>query len=134
MKKVICSDCGKRYDFDKDDFCPRCGVFNPPPKQLGVDNYGNVVRVDGINERNHTGSFVHKEAHREKAVRRIKGLDRDAIKAAKSISPVKRKSATMHPQVRYVLEKALAYIVSMAVLWYLFSLLFDDWMNIWIRW
>lgn len=30
MRRVTCGDCGKRYDFDRDDFCPRCGSFNPP--------------------------------------------------------------------------------------------------------
>lgn len=80
MRIVVCGECKKRYDFDKDDFCPRCGTFNPPQKQWTVDNYGNVVRVDGINERGHAGSFVHAEVHREKAVRKIKGLDRDSLR------------------------------------------------------
>lgn len=31
MRKVHCADCGKSYDYDVDDFCPRCGSFNPPP-------------------------------------------------------------------------------------------------------
>lgn len=31
MRKIQCADCGKRYDYDVDDFCPRCGSFNPPP-------------------------------------------------------------------------------------------------------
>lgn len=31
MRNVCCADCGKRYDYDVDDFCPRCGSFNPPP-------------------------------------------------------------------------------------------------------
>ena len=31
MRKVHCADCGKTYDYDVDDFCPRCGSFNPPP-------------------------------------------------------------------------------------------------------
>lgn len=30
MRKVTCKDCGRVYDFDKDDFCPKCGSFNPP--------------------------------------------------------------------------------------------------------
>ena len=82
MRMVVCGECKKRYDFDRDDFCPRCGAFNPPEKQWTVDNFGNVVRVDGINERNHSGSFVHAEVHREKAIRKIKGLDRGGIKSA----------------------------------------------------
>lgn len=31
MRKVTCADCGKHYDYDVDDFCPKCGSFNPPP-------------------------------------------------------------------------------------------------------
>lgn len=31
MRKIQCADCGKHYDYDVDDFCPRCGSFNPPP-------------------------------------------------------------------------------------------------------
>lgn len=91
MRQVICTECNKRYNFDTDDFCPRCGAFNPPKKKWGIDAAGNVVRVDGLNESNHTGSFVHKEVHSEKAARRAKGLDRDPVTSAKKISaqPVK---------------------------------------------
>ena len=30
MRMVRCEDCGKRYDYDVDGFCPRCGAFNQP--------------------------------------------------------------------------------------------------------
>lgn len=30
MRNLVCRDCGKRYDYDKDDFCPKCGSYNPP--------------------------------------------------------------------------------------------------------
>ena len=30
MRNIRCADCGKKYDYDVDDFCPRCGSFNPP--------------------------------------------------------------------------------------------------------
>lgn len=33
MRLVTCSECGKHYDYDKDDFCPKCGVYNPPNRQ-----------------------------------------------------------------------------------------------------
>jgi len=82
MKRLVCHDCGKRYDFDVDDFCPRCGSFTPPKNRWGFDASGNMIRVDGIDERNHAGSFVHREAHREKAVRKQKGLDRDQLPTA----------------------------------------------------
>lgn len=70
MRNVQCHECGKRYNFDVDDFCPRCGAFTQPPRgsQIGAD--GTVVRVDGINERNHKNSFVHAELHEEKRKRK----------------------------------------------------------------
>ena len=124
MRMVACEECKKRYDFDTDEFCPRCGAFNPPPKQWTVDNCGNVVRVDGVNERNHSGSFVHDEVHREKAIRRIKGLDRGGVKPAKVSQPIKEKTFQTGDKVKYVLEKMLAYVVSIMILSYLFGLLF----------
>ena len=30
MKKISCASCGKRYDYDADGLCPRCGAFNRP--------------------------------------------------------------------------------------------------------
>ena len=30
MRILVCRDCGKRYDYDKDDFCPKCSSDNPP--------------------------------------------------------------------------------------------------------
>ena len=37
MRKVRCHECGKTYDFDTDDFCPKCGAFTHP---LGADKTG----------------------------------------------------------------------------------------------
>lgn len=30
MRHITCKDCGRRYDYDRDDFCPKCGSYNPP--------------------------------------------------------------------------------------------------------
>lgn len=30
MRRVTCKDCHRSYDYDKDDFCPKCGSYNPP--------------------------------------------------------------------------------------------------------
>lgn len=76
MRKVQCGECGKRYDFDVDDFCPKCGAFNQPPRSCRIGADGRVVRVDGLNESNHGGSFVHAELHKEDRVRRRTGLER----------------------------------------------------------
>lgn len=29
MRSITCSSCGKRYDYDVDEFCPKCGSYNP---------------------------------------------------------------------------------------------------------
>ena len=75
MRHITCDDCGKRYDYDRDEFCPKCGAFNQPVKTWTTDSQGNVRRVDGVNEQNHAGSFVHREVHREKRVRQARGMD-----------------------------------------------------------
>ena len=76
MRRVRCYECGKRYDFDVDDFCPRCGAFNPPGRSSRIDADGNVVRLDGLNEVNHRESFVHAELHEENKQRRASGLSK----------------------------------------------------------
>lgn len=76
MRKVRCCECGKNYDFDVDDFCPRCGAFNQPGKRIGIGADGTVVRTDGLNEKNHAGSFVHREFHAENRVRKAVGLSK----------------------------------------------------------
>lgn len=77
MRRVKCEDCGKVYDFDADDFCPRCGAFTfPKGDRIGAD--GAVVRVEGISESNHKGSFLHEEYHAENRHRKATGLDRGA--------------------------------------------------------
>ena len=83
MRRVRCYECGKMYDFDTDDFCPRCGAFNQPPKSTAIDANGSVIRVEGINEKNHAGSFVHEELHEENRERRRMGLSKSARQAAK---------------------------------------------------
>ena len=76
MQRVRCYDCGKLYNYDEDCFCPKCGAFNQPQRSMRIGADGSVVRVDGINEANHTDSFVHRELHEEKRERRRIGLDK----------------------------------------------------------
>lgn len=74
MQMIVCENCRKVYDYDKDEFCTRCGAYNQPGK-AGAP----VVRVDGVNERTHSGSFAHKEgltsSDYEKAGAGRSGLD-----------------------------------------------------------
>ena len=82
MRKVKCEECGKVYNFDVDDFCPRCGAFNQPPKASAINADGSVIRLDGINEKNHAGSFVHEELHEENRERRRMGLSKGTRRTA----------------------------------------------------
>lgn len=75
MRRIVCDECKKWYDYDRDEFCPRCGAFNQPVKTWTTDSQGNVQRVDGVNEQNHAGSFVHSEVHKEKRIRQARGMD-----------------------------------------------------------
>ena len=79
MRNVQCHDCGKRYNFDKDDFCPRCGAFTQPPPvtRIGID--GGIIRMEGINEKNHKESFVHAEYHGENRERKGSALDKGSL-------------------------------------------------------
>ena len=90
MRKVRCHECGKSYDFDVDDFCPNCGAFTQPARssQIGAD--GSVIRVDGLNERGHKGSFVHRELHAEDRVRRAVGLEQSRQRKARDGRQVQR--------------------------------------------
>lgn len=65
MRKVKCHDCGRHYDYDVDDFCPKCGAFTLPDRASRIGADGSVVWNDGINERGHQNSFVHREYHTE---------------------------------------------------------------------
>lgn len=86
MRRVRCYDCGKSYNYDEDCFCPNCGAFNQPQRSLRIGADGSVVRVDGINEANHAGSFVHQELHEEKRERRRIGLDKSVQRIQRTVS------------------------------------------------
>ena len=82
MANVRCYECKKAYDYYEDGFCPRCGAFNRPPRASRIDASGNIVYHEGINEKAHTGSFVHKEYHTENRKRAFTALERDVKRAA----------------------------------------------------
>lgn len=82
MQKVRCYECGKLYDYEDDGFCPKCGAFNQPPHSAAIGADGSVVRVDGLNERNHSNSFVHAELHEENRERKATGLSKGVKRTA----------------------------------------------------
>lgn len=83
MRRVRCSECGKQYNFDVDDFCPRCGAFNQPARSSRIGADGSVIWVEGLNERNHQESFVHEEFHEENKKRRGTPLSKGVRRGAK---------------------------------------------------
>lgn len=89
MRKIRCYECGKSYDFDIDDFCPKCGAFNQPRERAG----GAVLRAEGLNEKNHAGSFIHQEFHTENRVRKAVGLSKGVRRTAvgKAQQPLSRR-------------------------------------------
>lgn len=93
MQKVKCYACGKSYDYDEDGFCPYCGGFNQPRHARTISADGTVVRVDGLNEQGHTGSFLHREFHEENRQRRAMGLEYEARKVVQKAAGAVRKSA-----------------------------------------
>lgn len=124
MRKVRCYECGKRYDFDLDDFCPRCGAFNQPGKSTSIGADGAVIRTDGLNEKNHAGSFAHEEFHAENRVRRAVGLSKGARGAAPSVRPAARqqgkKKNNIQPVV-WVIIIIIAFNILSSILGALFA-------------
>lgn len=84
MRKVRCIECGKTYDYDEDGFCPRCGAFKQPSRDMGGAVVRTAERRDGLNEKGHGGSFLHREYHAEERQRRGTGLERDTDRASSS--------------------------------------------------
>ena len=97
MKKVRCYECGRSYDYHEDPFCPRCGAFNQAAHSTCVGADGSIVRVDGINETNHAGSFLHKEYHEEEKERKRTGLDK-GVQRIPSSRPVKKRTTRKAPE------------------------------------
>lgn len=74
---------------------PRCGAFTQPPKSTAIDADGSVIRVEGINEKNHVGSFVHEELHEENRERRRTGLSKGTRRTGQTAALPGRRSRTV---------------------------------------
>ena len=129
MRRVRCYECGKRYDFDVDDFCPRCGAFNPPGRSSRIDADGNVVRLDGLNEVNHRESFVHAELHEENKERRASGLSRGVKRsqekaAARPVRTGQKRKQTTPNSMGSIIKWIILAIIGLNILNGLVSTLF----------
>ena len=92
MRKVICQECRKAYDYDVDDFCPRCGAFNIPAKSQRT-----MIRVDGLSEANHEDSFLHDELHAEDADRKRLKLSKGTVRTQSRPRDDARPAADIRP-------------------------------------
>ena len=126
MRMVKCYDCGRHYNYDEDGFCPKCGAFNQPPAITRVGADGSIVRVDGINEQGHIGSFVHKEYHQEERQRRRVGLDKSVERipepAPKAAPKVRPAGKTLASGSKKQAEKGVGIVIAI-IIWFL-SLVF----------
>ena len=110
MQKVRCYECGRSYDYDEDAFCPRCGAFNLPGREHTV-RVGELTedRRDGLSEKGHSGSFLHREFHSEERERLRLGLDREETppqprkKAAASAESRKRENDGKNPSLAVII-------------------------------
>ena len=67
---------------------------------------GSVVRVDGLNERGHEGSFLHREFHEENRERRRTGLSKGTRRTGQTA-----RSARTQEQNRPAVLKWLAWFI-----------------------
>ncbi len=42
MKRITCCECGKLYHYEQDEFCPRCGAYNPPDGRRGFSDHAHL--------------------------------------------------------------------------------------------
>ena len=115
MASVRCYECKKSYNYYEDAFCPRCGCFNQPPRASRIDATGNIFYHDGINEKNHTGSFVHKEYHTENRRRAFTKLEAKRPKVQIHVPRSRRSSRSANPEedvkiASYIIYAAIIFI------------------------
>ena len=85
---------------------------------LGAD--GTVVWEEGLNEKNHAGSFVHEEFHAENRVRKAVGLSKGGRRGVKAAQPLPNRQKTAGWQkkqgknpAQYIIWIVMAIISSM---------------------
>mgnify|MGYP001029488674 CR=1 FL=1 len=116
MRKVRCYECGKSYDFDTDDFCPKCGAFNQPGKRASIGADGAVIRAEGLNEKNHAGSFIHQEFHAENRVRKAVGLSKGVKRTAAPQSLPRRQEASGPRRKQQNFVQSILWIVAAIII------------------
>ena len=61
MATIRCRSCGRIYDYNKQDMCPKCGAYNRPPRREWVDAGGDVHYAE-----QEKVCYEQKECHEEK--------------------------------------------------------------------
>ncbi len=92
MQKVRCYECGKRYDFDVDDFCPRCGAFTLPTQKTAEKQQSAAMQTDGTRGRS---SGLH--AKRQKEHGESEGVSLKAASGQKAQKPFAQKLYDLNP-------------------------------------
>ena len=110
MTKLRCAECGRVYTYEVDDFCPRCGAYNQPPK-----TGEQTTHKDGLSESNHEGSFTHREFHQEKVERKKLRLDQPFKESVKSVKRVQEPLAGAGGRKKQQQKGPLAAVVTVIV-------------------
>ena len=116
MRKVRCYECGKSYDYDDDGFCPNCGAFNLPWREAPVSAEDAVTRKEGINERNHKGSFLHAELHEENRKRKGTPLEQSMKRPAGKSAETRGGKKKQVSVVRAVIFAIIAFNLFLSLL------------------
>lgn len=89
MTRVTCKDCGRGYDYEKDDFCPKCGSYNPPP------NLGATKLESELLTRFSGGQKNQARAKGQQATRQAAGLGRPGGARQQPASGYRYRSASV---------------------------------------
>lgn len=102
--KIVCQSCGKKYDTEKDELCPKCGSYNPFDGRASTQSRENKEEKQSRNC-NDDSSWEKRERMKEELIRiaeeaKKKSEDSDLYQTEDSFSkqnqpmPEKKKSGS----------------------------------------
>ena len=114
LTALSCCGCGGSVPSDAPAEIPACAcyvalTFDDGPRQ------GTTCRLlDGLNESNHRGSFVHSELHEENKERRASGLSKGTKRSSRK---------TAQPALRQRQKQAGSQSIGAVIKWVIFAII-----------
>lgn len=93
MRRIRCKDCGKSYDYDKDDFCPKCGAYNPPADSGATQLERELLSRFETGQQNQNRAKTRAQARVQETPRRTPPRTGQATPRAGKTAP----TAAFHP-------------------------------------